>query len=169
MSKSIILLTGNERKKKSFEKAVEAYAIAVKNLNPWIPEIQSSDNEEVAKYSAEFGAKLLGKPVIKMDSGFFIEGIGGFPGPLVKYVDNQIGAEMFFKILKDLRNRKAYIKNALAYCEPNQKPRVFVSVGKGTIVAKIRSAEGSFIDRLFIPSSSVNEKKLTLGEIRERL
>lgn len=164
--KNIILLTGSQRKKKSFEKVLSKYNIKVDINDIWIPEIQAEDNADVAKFSAEFGANLLSKPVVKMDSGFFIEGLGGFPGPLVSYVDKGIGADLFFEILKKIKNKNARINNTLAYCEPNTEPIVFKSGCTGRIVEKIKLEEGSFIDRLFIPLHRSNKEKLTLGEIR---
>lgn len=166
MAKKIILLTGNERKKKSFEKIINGRDIVVEIQNPWIPEIQAKDNSEVAKFSAKYGANLLNQPVVKMDSGFYIEALDGFPGPYVSYVDKQIGADLFFKILKDLENRKAYIKNSLAYCEPNSEAIAFESGCDGEIVSKIILPEGSFIDRLFIPRHPKNVNMQTMGEVR---
>ncbi len=166
MSKKIILLTGNERKKKSFEQAIAGYDIEVEIQKPWIPEIQSEDNSEIAAYSAKYGANLLNKPVVKMDSGFFIEGLDGFPGPFVHYVDKQIGADRFFRVLKDLPDRKARIKNSLAYCEPGKEPKIFESGCIGRIAETLSLNEGSFIDRLFIPDHPHNPQGKFMGEIR---
>jgi len=166
MSKKITLLTGNERKKKSFEKAITGYDIEVEIEKPWIPEIQAEENAEVAAYSAKYGASLLNKPVIKMDSGFFIEGLNGFPGPFVCYVDKQIGADLFFNVLKNLKNRKARIKNSLAYCEPGKEPKIFESGCEGHIAEIISPEDGSFIDRLFIPDHPSNQQGKFMGQIR---
>jgi len=167
MTKQITLLTGNERKKKSFEQAIAGYDITVDIQKPWIPEIQAEDNSEVAAYSAKYGADLLKKPVVKMDSGFFIEGLNGFPGPLVHYVDQQIGADIFFALLKDLPNRQARIKNSLAYCEPGKEPVIFESGCEGVIPETLTLAEGSFIDRLFIPRHTGNPDGKLMGQIKE--
>ncbi len=166
MTKKIILLTGNEKKKKSFEQAITGYDIDVEIQKPWIPEIQSEDNSEVAAYSAKYGANLLNQPVIKMDSGFFIEELGGFPGPFVFYVDKQVGADLFFNVLKKLKNRKAKIKNSLAYCEPGGEPKIFESECGGHITETLSLDEGSFIDRLFIPDHPHNPGGKSMGEIR---
>lgn len=167
MTKTITLLTGNERKKKSFEKSIEGFDVLVDIQNPWIPEIQSTDNAEVAAYSAQYGANLLHKLVIKIDSGFFIDGLNGFPGPLLHYVDIQVGADLFFKLLADLQDRTAHIKNCLAYCEPGEEPIIFSSGCSGIIVDEIRPKPGTFIDRLFIADHPNNPERKTMGEIRE--
>ena len=167
MSKTILLLTGNERKKQSFEMAIAGFDIKVETDNLWTPEIQSRDNAEVAAYSAQYGANKLNRPVIKMDSGFFIDALNGFPGPFVKYVDTQIGAELFLKLLKDIKNRNANIKHSLAYCEPNGEPIVFNGGCDGTIVEEVRSESGSFIDKLFIANHPNNPQHKTMGEIKD--
>lgn len=165
--KNITLLTTSEKKKKSFKKVLSKYDIGVEISDIWIPEIQSDNNIDVAKFAAQFGANLLGKPVVKMDSGFFVEGLNGFPGPFVKYVSEKIGAEIFFKMLDSVENKKARISSALAFCEPSEEPVVFEGGCSGRIVDKIKSGDG-FIDKLFIPSHPQNKKNLTIGEIRNK-
>lgn len=164
--KKVYLLTGNERKKASFVKATKKYNISVDMKNLWLPEIQSNDNSEVASFAAQYAANKLNLPVIKMDSGFYIEALKGFPGPLVKYADQQIGADLFFNIIKNVKNKKAKIKNSLAYCEPNSEPVIFESGCNGIITSKLTDSDGSFIDRLFIPSHKNNSQNQTMGNIR---
>lgn len=155
-----------KKKKKAFEKILSKYNIGVEISDIWIPEIQSEDNASVAKFSAQFGANLLGKPVVKMDTGFYIDSLNGFPGPYVKYVSEKIGVDLFFKIINDQNNKKARISSALAFCEPNKEPVVFEGRCEGRIVDKIKSSDYSFIDKLFIPNYPFNKEQLTLGEIR---
>ena len=169
MIKTITILTGNKRKEKGLKKIFEDLGIKIKIEieNPWLPEIQDSDTANVASFAARYGADLLKKPIIKMDSGFSVEELSGFPGTLVHSVDEQVGTERFFEILKNLKNRKAWIENSLAYCRPNKKPIIFKSKCKGVIVKQLLDSEGSFIDRLFIPYHSKNKELKTIGQIRK--
>jgi len=167
MTKIITLLTGNERKKRSFERAINGFPINVNIEKPWIPEIQATNNDEVVAYSARYGADLLHEPVVKMDSGFYIEALDGFPGPFVSYADDQIGADRFIKMLVGEKNRRARIQNSLAYCEPGQEPKIFRSGCAGLVVDRVAHKDGSFIDRLFIPDHKFNPEMLTMGDIRE--
>ena len=50
-----------------------------KNL-PDVPEIQSDDQTEVAIDKARKYYELLQQPLVVMDSGLFVESLGGFPG-----------------------------------------------------------------------------------------
>lgn len=56
-----------------------------KNL-PDVPEIQSDDQAEVAIDKARKYYELLRQPLVVMDSGLFVESLGGFPGVYTKYV-----------------------------------------------------------------------------------
>lgn len=162
------LLTGSERKKKAFEKLIEGYPITFDIQSPWIPEIQAEENAAVAAYSAEYGANLLGTAVVKIDAGFYIDCLQGFPGPYVAYAAKQIGIKRFFEMLKNESTLfTARIKNVVAYCEPGKKPVIFESVCEGEIVRTLEDGDGSFIDQLFIPHHSVNPERKTLGQIRE--
>ena len=168
MNKIITLLTGNKRKKIAFEQAIKGFDVDIEIEKPWLPEIQDNDTDSVAGFAAKYGANLLKKPVIKIDSGFFIEGLKGFPGVLVNSVDNQVGAERFFEILKNLKNRKAWIKISLAYCEPNKEPVIFNNKCEGIITKKqISLLDESFIDKLFIPYHNKNKNFRTMGQIRK--
>lgn len=166
MTKIITLLTGNKKKKEALEKAIEKFDIKLNVENPWLPEIQDEDTAKVAAFAAQYGANLLKKPVIKMDSGFYIEALNGFPGTLVSTVDKKIGAESFLGILKNLKNRKAWINDSLAYCEPDKEPVVFNSECNGFITDSPTLSEDTFIGRLFIPDHSENKEMKTLGQIR---
>ena len=167
MPKTITLITSNERKIKALKRAIEGFDIQLEIKNVELPEIQDIDTAKVAAFAAQYGANLLKKPVVKMDSGFYIEGLNGFPGTLVHFVDKLIGVERFFEMLKNLKNRKAWIENSLAFCKPGGEPVVFKSKCEGIVVNQLSSSEGSFIDRLFIPYHPKNKSLKTLGEIRK--
>ena len=162
---SVTLLTGNERKKESLERAAINTNISITTKKVWLPEIQAIECEAVAAFAAEYGANHLNLPVIKMDSGFFIEELNNFPGTLVHSVDTFIGAERFFLLLEHAKNKKAKITNAIAYCEPKNKPVIFSSSCEGSIVSELRNEKGSFVDRLFVPTLK-NPTKKTMGELR---
>jgi len=168
MSKVITLLTGNQGKKRYLEIAAKDLDVEIKVENPWLPEIQDIDTAKVASFAACYGADLLNKPVIKMDAGFYIEELKGFPGPLIHSVYEQIGIERFFEIIKNLKNRNARIENSLAYCEPHGKPVVFTDGCKGVVVSKLVPINNeTFIGRLFIPYHNKNKELKTIGQIRQ--
>lgn len=115
-----------------------------------IPEIQSLDCNEVAKYSAEYAAKLLNKPVLKNDSSLVIPALKGFPGALAKYAEDTIGADGYIKLLDGL-DRKCYWVESLAYAEPDGDTVCFTSLSYGRIADKVYEGRGYPFDKIFIP------------------
>ena len=84
----LIYITTNPLKKAEVELLlVKKYGINVQFITPdfEVLEIQASNCGEVAKFSAKYTAEILQKPVLKSDSGLYIEALGGLPGPYNSY------------------------------------------------------------------------------------
>ena len=58
-----------------------------------LPEIQSLDLAEVLGAKAEEAFRRLRRPVIVEETGLELEAMNGFPGPLVKWMLDAMGAE----------------------------------------------------------------------------
>ena len=147
----IVYVTGNKGKVKLANMIYQDMGIEIVQEDIETPEIQSMDCSEVAKFSASFAAKLLGKPVLKNDSGLVIEALNGFPGALAKYAEETLDAEGFIRLMDGIENRKCYWVEALAYCEPNKEPVVFESLSYGYIADSVREGRGYPYDKIFIP------------------
>lgn len=158
-------MTGNRRKVESLQKAVAPYGYKVEITKVEFPEIQSNTTAEVAAFAAKWVSERIKKSCVKMDSGFFIKEFGSFPGVYVRWVDEGLGVERFFDIVKNTENKKAMITCSVAYCEPGGEPVTFFGSALGCVPEKL-GEKGSFIDRLFIPNDH-NPNNLTLGELRE--
>lgn len=63
-------------------------------------EIQADDCKKVAAFSAKYAADKLNIPILKSDSGIYIEALGGLPCPYNHYFDKQIGVEKFFRTIQ---------------------------------------------------------------------
>ena len=159
----IFYVTGNELKVKLAKSIFEKEGVEVVQENIDTPEIQSLDCEEVAEYSAKYAANLLDKPVLKNDSGFFIEALDNFPGALAKYAEDTIKAEGYIKLLNGVKNRNAYWIEVLSYCEPGKDPVSFTSKSYGTISKEVREGRGYDYDKIFIP---INDNR-TFSEMSE--
>ena len=147
----IYYVTGNKGKVKLVNLIYKDMGINIIQEDIETPEIQTMDCSEVAKFSASFAAKLLGKPVLKNDSGLVIEALNGFPGALAKYAEETLDAEGFIKLMDGIENRKCYWIESLAYCEPNKEPVVFESYSYGYIAESVREGRGYPYDKIFIP------------------
>lgn len=147
----ILYVTGNKGKVSLANLIYKDLDVEIEQYDMETPEIQADDCKEVAAFSAEFAANMLGKPVLKNDSGLVIEGLNGFPGVYAKYVENVLGADGFIKLMEGIDNRKCYWVEALAYCEPNHEPVVFESRTYGSIAISPRKLRGFEYDYIFIP------------------
>lgn len=117
-----------------------------------VPEIQSDSCGEVACYSAVYAAKELGEPCVKLDAGFFIDTLGGFPGPFVKYVNEWLDEEKYLALLEGTTNRAAYFLDATAVGFPDGTSRVFTKKYGGTIVENGHYIPSAWpANSLFIP------------------
>lgn len=162
----MIYLTSNPDKmheaKEFFEKK---HGLKVEILNPDFEpvEIQAETCAEVVAYTVKDAAERLGKAVVKSDAGFYVDALGGLPGPYSKYFDKQIGIEKFLYMLKDETNRKARIEHCWAYCEPGQEPKVFIGGSDGTIAMEESGKSSRWVDKFFIPDGETR----TISAIRD--
>lgn len=158
MKKSITYVTGNWAKIDSAKQILEPLGYSVNNIKIETPEIQADDVTEVAKYSAKWAAQKLNVPVLKNDSGLFVNALKGFPGVYTHYADDTIGEDGLLKLMEGIEDRTAYFKEAIAYCEPGGEPIVFEGITNGKIDTKKSGTYGWSWDFIFIPEGE--EKNL---------
>lgn len=151
MEKVITYVTGNWAKVASAKQAVEPLGYSIDNIKLETPEIQADDVTEVAKFSAKWACEKLNKPVLKNDTGLFVNSLKGFPGVYTHYADDTIGADGLLKLMDGIEERSAFFKEALAYCEPDKEPVVFEGITKGKIDIKQSGKYGWTWDKVFIP------------------
>ena len=147
----ITYVTGNKAKIESARHALEPLGFEVDNVKMETPEIQADDVIEVSMYSAKWAAENLNKPVLKNDSGLFVNGLNGFPGVYTSFVEKTIGEDGLLKLMENLDDRSAYFKESIAYCEPGKEPVVFEGITKGRIDTKKTGTNGWSWDFVFIP------------------
>ena len=111
--RTITYVTGNWAKIESAKHALEPLGFEVDNIKMETPEIQAEDVIEVSKYSAKWAAEKLNKPVLKNDSGLFVNALKGFPGVYTHYADDTIGEDGLLKLMDGLEDRTAILKNLL--------------------------------------------------------
>lgn len=167
MGKLIYLTTNKFKMKEANYYFQTKYGFDLEIMDPSfeIPEIQAKNCIDVVKFSVKYAAEKLGCPVLKSDSGLYIDCLGGLPGPYNAYFDKQIGAEKFLKLIQNEENRNARLEHTYAYCAPGEEPIVFSGGSCGTISTEIRGNKelGRWHDLFFIP----NGETKTLCELRE--
>lgn len=148
---AVTFVTGNCKKVQSAQAALSNFGVKVLQEKFDTPEIQDKDIQKVAEYSAKFAAYKLGKPVIKVDVGFEIEALNGFPGPFSKFINEWLPPEKILKLLSGEASRKARFIDVVAYCEPGKEATSFTTETKGIIADKPSGENGWGIDKIFIP------------------
>jgi len=157
----LYLVTGNSKKVEIAKFALVKHNINVEQLEMETPEIQSSDTEEVAKYSVKYAADKTGKTVIKGDFGMVIEILNGFPGPFVKFINKWLNAKQFSSLYKEKLNPQAYFVDSLGYCEPGKEPVCFSTKTFGKLIDEPRGDNGNMVDSFFVPKGY----KKTIAEL----
>jgi len=112
-------------------------------------EIQSLLVEKVVTFKVKQAYEILGTPVAVTDSGLEIKALKGFPGALVKYVNETIGQEGIVKLLEGKDSRDAAFVAAIGFSD-GKDLQVFVEKDHGTI-SSTPKGEGWHFDRIFIP------------------
>lgn len=88
-------------------------------------EIQSDNLKEVSLNKAMQEFKIIKKPSVVDDSGFFIEILNGFPGVYTKYALESIEINGIMDIMKDKNNRKCAFKSVVPFVDTNGKAITF--------------------------------------------
>lgn len=159
----LTFITGNETKLAQAQAALQGYPITLTNQKIETPEIQSTDCEEIAKYSAKFACEQLGKPVVTTDAGFYINTLNGFPGPFIKFINKWLSPQDLLNLMQGKEDRTVESPVCVAYCEPGKEPISFIAQNKGSLAEKA-SGTGSTIDQLYIP----NGYNVPIGELNEQ-
>jgi XTP/dITP diphosphohydrolase len=82
-----------------------------------LPEIQSLDMGEVLRAKGEEAFRRLGRPVVVEETGLELAALGGFPGPLVKWMLEAVGAEGIARTALALGDPRATARCRLLYLD----------------------------------------------------
>lgn len=165
--KKIIFVTSNQGKYLSAKNFLRKYNINVVQKNLEIPESRESI-EEIAIQKSKYAYKILKKPLIAIDAGFFINSLNGFPRMFVNFVLETIGTEGIIKLIEG-KNKTCEFKEILCYCDNIQtKPKLFERIVRGTISkkprGKVKPYHWSKLALIFIPEG----KRKTLAEMTKK-
>ena len=116
---------------------------------PDVPEIQSDDQTEVSVDKAIKYHALLRCPVVVMDSGLFIEPLGGFPGVYTKYVLDVLGIDKLVDLTRNIEKPVAFTQRTITYFD-GVTLKTFSSKVTGTLVREPRGMNGRNYDKYFV-------------------
>ncbi|MBR2430187.1 hypothetical protein IKB17_01830, partial [bacterium] len=87
----IVFVTHNKGKIAAAQEALKGVNFTVFEYD--LEEPRSDDIKYISKYKVEEAYKLVNKPCISMDSGFWIDELNGFPRAFVNFALDTIGVE----------------------------------------------------------------------------
>jgi XTP/dITP diphosphohydrolase len=98
------------------------YLDGVEQLNYDYTEVQAPELGPIAAHGAREAYRHVGDPVLVDDSGLFVDGFGGFPGPYTSYVQETLGVETVRRIAAAEIDapRRAAFRCVLAYCDGDE-------------------------------------------------
>ena len=142
MTPVIRFVTTNAGKVREAREYLDGIA-TVERLDYEYAEIQSDDLATIAARGAREAHETADAPVIVDDSGLFVDGLGGFPGPYSSYVEDRLGIERVWRLAEaeSERDRRAQFRCAIAYAD-GDTAETFLGRVRGRIVAP--RGEGGF-------------------------
>ena len=150
--KSIYFVSGNRGKYNEVARIAETFGLRLKWIRRAKREIQSDNLREIARRAAKDLSDEIGLPVVAEDSGFFVDALGGFPGPYSAYVHRTIGTDGILRLLRWVTLRDACFKAAVAFCEPSSHPISFSGTIEGTVSIQSKGNHGFGFDPIFVPN-----------------
>ena len=168
--RTVYFTTENKNKFLEAARIASSFQVNLKHLNWKKLEIQSQSLTEIASFAAREAAQSTRKVVVAEDAGFFVQGLGGFPGPYSSYIFDTLGNAGILRLMRNVQNRRASFQAAVAYCEPNQRPISFTGSVRGSLAWRPRGLHGFGFDPIFLPRQgdgrtfaqmSMNEKNLS--------
>ncbi len=151
-----VLVSGNPGKAKEARRIVGAH---LETVAVDLPEIQSLDLEEVLRAKAEEAWRRLERPLIVDETGLELGALGGFPGPLIKWMLEAVGAQGIARTTHTLGDDCVTARCALMYFDGTTHHTGEGSV-QGTIVPP-RGDGGFGWDPIFLPDGET----LTYAEL----
>ena len=111
----IIFVTHNKGKIATAKKQLQEIDFKVFEYD--LEEPRSDDIKYISKYKVMEAYKLVNKPCISLDSGFWIDELNGFPRAFVNFVLDTIGIEGILKLMEGKENRAGRFTECLSYYE----------------------------------------------------
>lgn len=125
-----------------------------------LPEIQSLDLTEVLRAKAREAHRILARQVIVEETGLELPGLNGFPGPLVKWMLEAIGAEGIARQVASTGDARATARCALMLFD-GERETFSEGSTSGVLVLPPRGNQGFGWDPVFQPEGSTR----TYGEM----
>jgi len=135
--KQILFATGNNTKFHTANLICQEYGIELERLSLDIPEIQAQESEVIARDKALRVFEELQRPVVISDDTWIIPGIGGFPGPYMKFVNGAFMPEDWLHLTASLTDRRIILRQIVVYQDKHQQQLFYIDI-EGVLLDEIR-------------------------------
>jgi non-canonical purine NTP pyrophosphatase (RdgB/HAM1 family) len=152
-----VLVTGNPGK---LAEARRICGVGLEAVEMELPELQSLDLYEVLRAKGREAFRRLRRPVVVEETGLELAALGGFPGPLVKWMLEAVGAEGIARTASVLGDTRAVARCALLYLDDRREVEA-EGTTEGELVAAPRGDGGFGWDPVFLPDG----ESRTYGEM----
>lgn len=153
----LYFVTGNADK---FREA-QALLPTLQRIEIDLPEEQSLDPQLVIQKKLDVARELHDGTLIVEDTSLYLDGLNGFPGPLIKWMLQSVGNQGIYDLCQRLENRQAIARTVVGYSDASGV-RFFEGETRGQIVAP-NGNDGFGWDAIFIPDG-LSETFAEMGE-----
>ena len=136
----IIFVTHNKGKIAAAEKQFKNVNFKVYEYD--LEEPRSDDVKYISKYKVMEAYKIVNKPCISQDSGFWIDELNGFPRSFVNFSLNTLGINGLLKLMEGKKNRKCKFVECLSYYD-GEKLYQFMGEHHGTLTEEILGTDSA--------------------------
>lgn len=154
----LYFVTGNAGK---FREA-KALLPDLEQIDIHLPEEQSLDPQLVISKKLEVAkTKHPGRFIVE-DTSLYLNGLNGFPGPLIKWMLESVGNQGIYELCQSIHDTGAVARTVIGYDDGNGALEFFEGVVEGKIV-KPYGNEGFGWDEIFQPDG-LNETFAEMGD-----
>lgn len=143
----LVFVTSNDGKRREAE-AVLGFALDHRGLD--LVEPQSLDVHDVVRSKAAAAYELIDAPVLVEDTALELLGLGGFPGPLIRWLLASVGPDGISRMAAAFGDPRAVVR-CVTCATDGTETVVGEGVVFGTIAREPRGAGGFGWDSVFIP------------------
>lgn len=130
----IVFVTHNKGKIASASSRLKGVKFSVFEYD--LEEPRSDDIKYISKYKVMEAYKLVNKPCISLDCGFWIDELNGFPRAFVNFSLDTIGIKGILKLMEGKENRKCRFTECLSYYDGKELYQ-FMGKDKGILSNEI--------------------------------
>jgi len=156
----LVFVTSNLGK---LREAEEVLGVRLKHRALDLPEVQSLELEEVVSHKAAAAFERVGSPVLVEDTSLELAGMGGFPGPLVRWLLASVGPAGICRVAASFGDPRATVR-CLACASDGAREVLGLGVVRGVIAEAPRGVRGFGWDTAFVPDGCGGR---TYGEMEE--